>query len=161
LVFIGVIEKHHFDFWPFFRITSPGENPADAKYWKILRREVRVENVIRGAESRKRIDVYEIFWTGATTGDWNATRDGERDLFLVRVENGRYHVVRDWSRSIFPVTTGPHRHLPLDDSHPFWERIALMNWWILQNDDTARISGPYFIYSDPACSLSPWRIVKL
>ena len=41
--------------------------------------------------------------------NWNSTHNGQRDLFLVRVENQRYHVVRDWLRSIYPVTAaGPH-----------------------------------------------------
>ena len=79
----------------------------------MLRREVRVEMVLRGAEMRRVVDIYEIYWTGATSGNWSATRDGERDLFLVRVENGRYHVVRDWWRCMFPVTSGPHSRLPL------------------------------------------------
>jgi hypothetical protein len=161
LVFIGVIQKHHFDSWPFFRLTIPGDDPARAKYWKVLRREVRVETVLRGAESRSVIDIYEIFWTGGTSGDWNLTNDGQRALFLVRIENGRYHVVGDWWRSIFPVTSGPHQRLPLDDSHSLWERIALMNWWIPRNDPAARITYPYFHYSDPGGALSTWRTVKL
>ena len=161
LVFVGVIQKHHYDSWPLFRLTIPGEDPATTKYWKVLRREVRVETVLRGAESRGVIDVYEIFWTGGGSGDWNLTRDGDRALFLVRTENGRYHVVRDWWRSIFPVTSGYHSRLPLDDSHSLWERIALMNWWIVQNDAAARITFPYFNYNDPGAALSPWRTVKL
>ena len=161
LVFIGVIQKHQIDWWPFFRLKIPGDNPDSSKYWKIMRREVRVETVLRGVESRSVVDVYEIFWTDGATGNWNSTRDGQRALFLVRKENGRYHVVRDWWRSIFPVTSGPHHRLPLDDSHPFWERIALMNWWIETNDAAARITYPYFNYSDPGGALSQWRVVKL
>lgn len=161
LVFIGVIEEHHIEWWPLFRLTVPGEDPSGARYWKILRREVRVETVIRGVESRKRIDIYEIFWTGGASGNWNFTQNSERDLFLVRIENGRYHVVRDWVRSIFPVTSGPHQRLPLDDSHSLWERIALMNWWIPQNDPAAKITYPYFLYNDPGRTLSLWRVVKL
>jgi hypothetical protein len=111
--------------------------------------------------SGKVIDVYEIFWTGGTSGDWNFTHDGDRYLFLVRLENGRYHVLRDWWRSIYPVTSGSHPHLPLDDAHPFWERVALMNWWILDSDKDAEIAYPYFQYSDPGGALSPWRVVKL
>jgi hypothetical protein len=122
---------------------------------------VRVENVLRGVESRKAVDVYEIYWMGGTSGDWNATEAGERDLFMVRTEGGYYHVVRDWWRSILPITSGPHVHLPLDDSHPFWERLALMNFWVERSDDKARISYPYFNYADPAYALSRWRMVKL
>ena len=127
----------------------------------MLRREVRVEMVLRGTQSRKVVDVYEIFWTGGTSGGWNSTDDGERALFLVRIENGRYRVVRDWRRSIFPVTSGPHERLPLDDSHSLWERIALMNWWMSRYDAGARISFPYFHYNDPSGALSEWRVIKL
>jgi hypothetical protein len=77
-VFIGVIQKHQLESWPFFRLKIPGANPADAKYWKILRREVRIEMVLRGTESRKVVDVYEIFWTDGTSGDWNSTQDRQR-----------------------------------------------------------------------------------
>ncbi len=94
-------------------------------------------------------------------GDWNSTHDGDRAVFFVRLENGRYRMVRDWRRSIYPVTSGPHPRLPLDDSHPLWERIALMNWWILRNDADARISYPYFGRNDPGGALSRWRVVKL
>ncbi len=160
-IFISVIQKHQFESWPFFRLKIPGDDPAAAKYWKILRREVRVETVLRGSETRKVVDVYEIFWTGGTTGDWNSTQDGERALFLVRVENGRYHVVRDWWRSIFPVTSGLHLRLPLDESRSLWERIALMNWWIERGDESARITYPYFRNSDPGMALSQWRTVNL
>ena len=160
-IFVGVIQKHRFDSWPFFRLNAPGVDPANAKYWKILRREVRVEMVLRGIESRKVVDIYEISWTGGASGDWNSTQDGERGLFLVRLENGRYHLVRDWWRSIFPVTSGPHSRLPLDQSRPIWERIALMNSWVESSDSTARIVYPYFSYSDPGGALSDWRKVKL
>jgi len=161
LVFVGVIQGQHFDSWPLFRLNIPGQEPDSAKYWKVLRREVRVETILRGSESRPVVQIYEIFWMGATSGDWNLTHDGERDLFLVRLENGRYHVVRDWWRSIFPVTSGPHSRLPLDESHPLWERIALMNWWVPGNDPTARITYPYFGRNDPGGMLSAWRTVKL
>jgi hypothetical protein len=160
-VFVGVIQEQNFESWPFFRLKKPLGRPDDAKYWKILRREVHVEMVLRGTESRKVVDVYEIFWTGGTSGDWNSTRDGDRALFLVRIENGRYHVVRDWWRSIFPVTNGPHFRLPLDNSHSLWERIALMNYWIERSDGAARLNYPYFSYNDPSAALGRWRTVKL
>lgn len=159
-VLIGVIRSHHYETWPFFRVSVPGY-AGEAKYWRILRRQVRVETVLRGSEPRKVVDVYEISWTGATSGDWNSTRDGERALFLLRVEGGRYHVVRDWWRSIFPITTGPHTRLPLDNSRPLWERIALMNSWIQRSDKAMVITWPYFLYNDPGNVLSLWRIVKL
>lgn len=159
LVFIGVIQKHHIESSPFFRLTIPGEDPTTARYWKIVRREVLVETVVRGAESRRVVDVFEIFWTGGTTGDWNCTHDNERALFLVRVESGKYHVVRDWWRSIFPISSGPHTRLPLDDSHPLWERIALLNWWFPRNGPAAR--HPEFKYLDVGQALTEWRKVKL
>lgn len=31
LVFVGVIEKQHFDLWPIFRFIIPGEDPKWAK----------------------------------------------------------------------------------------------------------------------------------
>jgi hypothetical protein len=37
LVFVGVIQKHHFDSWPLCRLNIPGDDPSNAKYWKILR----------------------------------------------------------------------------------------------------------------------------
>ena len=160
-VFVGVIQKQQIEWWPFFGLKVPGDNPTNAKYWKILRREVRIEMLLRGVESRKVVDVYEIFWTGSASGDWNFTRNGERDLFCVRVENGRYHVVRDWWRSILPITSGPHSRLPLDESHSLSERIALMNWWIESPSDTVKIGHPYFQYSDFGGALSVWRTVKL
>jgi hypothetical protein len=161
LVFVGVIQKHRVDSWPLFRLNIPGDDQSNANHWKVLRRAVRVETVLRGVENRKAIDVYEMFWVGSTVGDWNSTRDGDRDLFLVRVENNRYHVVRDWWRSIYPVTGGPHSRLPLDDSHPLWERIALMNFWIERNDDAMRIGYPRFRYNDPGNTLGLWRTIKL
>ncbi len=161
LVFVGVIEEHHFDSWPFFRVNIPDEDPQHTNWWKVLRRVVRVETVLRGHEARKRIDVYEIFWTGGASGNWNSTLNGERDLFLVRMEQGKYHVVRDWWRSIFPVTAGPRKKLPLDESRPLWERIALMNYWMHSNEESARLSYLNFWYDDPGMVLSRWRKVKL
>jgi len=161
LIFIAVIQKHQFDTWPYIRLTiSPKDDFGAPNLWKVLRREVLVETVLRGKEARKIISVYEVVWTGGTTGDWNATSEGERDLFGVRIEDGMYHVFGDWWRSIRPVTTGPHKQLPLDDSHSFWERIALMNWWI-PGDPSARIRYPFFHYSDPVGALAGWRTVKL
>ena len=70
-------------------------------------------------------------------------------------------MVRDWWRSIFPITSGPHYRLPLDDSHPLWDRIALMNWWMERNEATARITYPYFSLQRSRGALSLWRVVKL
>ena len=162
VVLVGVIEEQKLERWPWFRVSLPRDVGGD--YWRILRRRVRVETVLRGSETRKSIDVYEVHWTGGTSGDWNSTRDGERYLFLLREERGRYHVVQDWWRSIFPVTTGPHTRAPLDDSRPMWERIALMNFWIQQTDPAMRIPYPYFMRSDPGDALGGsmgWRVVKL
>jgi hypothetical protein len=160
-VFIGVIQAQQYESWPFLHLSPPGQDPVTAKCWKVLRRKVRVEMVLRGAESRGQIDIYEFSGTCGAVGDWNSTRNGERALFLVRVENGRYHVVRDWWRSIFPVTSGPHSRLPLDGSRPLWERIALMNWWMERSDHTTKISYPQFGYNDPGNALGLWRTVKI
>ncbi len=154
LVFIGIIEHQRFDASLFLRFRAPDRHP----YWKVLRRDVRVELVLQGEESHRRIPIYEISWTGGTSGDWNYTRGNQRYLFLVRNENGRYHVVRDWWRSIFPIGSGPHHRLPLDDSHPFWERFALLNWWY-----PPQAAAPFYIpfHADPGDALGPWRSVKL
>jgi hypothetical protein len=157
-VFVGTVRSHHFDSWPFFRV--PGVAAREAKYWMVLRRVVRVELALRGGWPGRVVDVYEIYWDGPASGDWNSTRGGERDVFLVRRENGRYHVVRDWWRSIFPVTSGRHTRLPLDESRPLWERIALMNWWV-DNDPAAQISYPHFLRNDPGGALTIWRTTKL
>ena len=159
LVIVGVIEDHKLESWPFFRASVPTD--ATSKYWKVLRRRVHVETVLHGSEKRRLIDVYEVFWTGGTTGDWNSTHDAERAIFPLRLEQGCYRVVRDWWRSIFTVTSGPHTRLPLDDSRPFWERVALMNWWIQRSDTDMRITYPYFTMNDPSGVLSLWRTVKL
>jgi hypothetical protein len=161
LVFVGVIQRQEFEFSPLLRFRLPSDARSGAKYWRVLRRDIQVETVIRGSEPRKSVPVYEIFWTGGASGDWNSTWDRERALFLVHREGNRYHMVRDWWRSIFPVTTGPHRRLPLDDSHPLWERIALMNWSIETSDPHFRITYPDFRNLDPGQTLSLWRIAKL
>lgn len=101
--------------------------------------------------------MYEYFWTGGASGAWNSTQDGMRALFLTRVEGGRQHVVRDWWRSIFPVTSGYHTRLPLTDAAPLWERIALLNHWF-----PAEVkSQPGSSYNDPGQALNLWRQAKL
>jgi hypothetical protein len=151
LIFIGVIQGHHYESWPSFRFTHPAGDS-----WGILRREVTVETILRGTEPRKKIDLFEIYWMGGRGGDWNTTNDGGRYLFLVRMEGGRYHVVGDWYRSIFPVTSGRRGRLPLDESHSLWERIALMNWWLEPSDYMVGMD-----YHDPGDALSLWRQTKL
>jgi hypothetical protein len=150
-VFIGVIEKQAYELWPFLRI--PGANSSN---WRVWRRRVRVEIVLRGSEPQKLIDVYEYSSTLGLSGDLNLTEDGERDLFMVRVENGRYHVIRDWSRCIFPIYGGRHDRLPLDDSHSVWERVALLNWWL---SDGHRFGNQFRM--DPGWALGRWRTAKL
>lgn len=44
-VFMGVVEKQEFENWPLLYI--PG---GSSRYWRILRRTVRVEMVLRGNE---------------------------------------------------------------------------------------------------------------
>jgi len=159
-VFVGVIRKQELGASPYPHLT-PEIAPESRKYWRILRREVQVEMVLRGTERRKTIDIYEIFWAAGATGNWNATHDGERDLFLVHVEDGKYHVVRDWWRCIFRVYNGPHSHLPLDDTHSFWERFALMNYRVESSDPAAKMPDLFFGGADPGGALSLWRQVKL
>lgn len=119
---------------------------------------VHVETVLRGSEPNPTIDVYEVFPTGGVTGDWNLTHDNGRYLFLVRLENGHYHVVRDFWRSIYPVYSGRHDRLPLDGSRPLWERFALLQWWVQQDRSQAFGNDRY---SDPARVFGWWREAKV
>lgn len=159
LVVVGVIEEHKLESWPSFRVQVPPG--PDAHFWQVLRRRVRVETVLSGSMQTGPIDIYEVTWTAGASGNWNATQDGERAVFPLRKEHGYYRVAGDWWRSIFPVTTGPHARLPLDDSYPLWERIALMNWWITQSDAQMRINSPSSPHHDPAGVITLWRTVKL
>src|SRR5262249_10388677 len=86
LVVIGVIEDYELQSWPFFRASVPSDSRS--KFWRVLRRRVRVETVLQGSEKLGLIDVYEVFWTGGSTGDWNSTHDGERAIFPLRLEQG-------------------------------------------------------------------------
>jgi hypothetical protein len=151
-VFIGVIQKHEFPNPLLFRVSG-----EDAGKWKVLKRSVRVETVLRGEESRPVIDVYEAFPTGVISGAMNLTQDNHRYLFPVRLENGRYHLVQDFLRSIYPIYSGRHNRLPLDESRPFWERFALLQWWV-QPD---RSSGFGHNYSDPEGVFGKWRRTKV
>jgi hypothetical protein len=153
-VFVGVIERQQLDIWPYFRVPA-----AEFGDWKVLRRRVYVEGVFKGQEPRKHVEVLEIFWNGdGVTGDWNLTRESGRYLFLVRVEDGHYHVVRDWWRSIFEVHSGRQDHLPLNDDHPLWERIALMMWHVKPGYSRSFGGG---WHSDPGGALSQWRYFKI
>jgi hypothetical protein len=151
-IFIGVIEKQEHENWPLFRV--PGYSLGD---WAVFRMRVHVEMVLRGTEPRSVVDIYEIIVNrGGVSGDWNLTLDGHRYLFPVRVENGRYHVVRDWWRSIFRIYSGKHSRLPMDDGHPLWERIGLLTWWPAEGagfGDSNRM--------DPGQALGRWRAAKL
>lgn len=150
-VFIGVIEKQEFENWLFLNVS--GAKHGD---WTILKRQVRIETLIRGLESRKSVAIYEFFPNGGLSGDWNSTQEGERDLFLVRVENGRYHLVRDFWRSIFPIYSGNHDGLPLDDTHPFWERVGLLSWWLTEGHSIGNS-----VRRDPGNALGLWRTAKI
>jgi hypothetical protein len=154
LVFVGVIERHIVLSWPFLSI--PGE---DSKYWRVVDMRVRIEAIARGEERRKVVDVYEFVWVGGTSGDWNLTQDNHRYLFLVRLENGRYHVVRDWWRSIFPIGSGGHDRFPLDSSRPLWERATLLQLWVAPGWNPGMIVGGAHL--DPGQALGPWRLIKL
>lgn len=152
-VFIGVIEKHEYQNRIFFRVT--GKN---AGRWRVVSMRVRIENVLRGEESRPVVEVYEAFPMVALSGDWNATQDGRRYLFPVRLEHGHYHVSRDFLRSIYPVYSGRHNGLPLDDSGPFWERFSLLQWWV--QPDRSPAFGET-MYTDPGSTLGRWRLAKI
>lgn len=152
-VFIGVIEKQEFEHWLFLDV--PGAKRGE---WALLKRHVRVETVIRGNEFRPEIVVYEFFPTGAAVANSNVTRIGERDLFLARLEHGRYHIVRDLLRSIYPINSGKHDRLPLDDTHPFWERVGLLCWW---PGEWHSSKGYTFNNSDPGQALGLWRTAKI
>jgi hypothetical protein len=152
-LFIGVIEKHEFPNRLLFRVSG-----EDAGRWKVVNMRVHLEMVLRGSESRPVVDVYEAFPTGGVTGDWNSTQNNRRYLFPVRLENGRYHVVRDFLRSIYPVYSGRHSRLPLDDSRPFWERFALLQWWV--QPDHSHAFGQT-MHTDPGWVLGTWRMAKV
>jgi hypothetical protein len=152
-LFIGVIEKHEYQNRLVFRVT--GEHAGD---WRVIKMRVRIENVLRGRESRRVIDIYEAFPTGGLSGDWNATQDKRRYFFPVRLENGHYHVSRDFWRSIYPVYSGRHDRLPLEDPNPFWERFSLLQWWI--QADRSRAFGDT-MYTDPGWVLGRWRLAKI
>jgi hypothetical protein len=164
LVFIGVIESEELEYQLPFRLFWRVDSPPPAEegdYWRILRRRVRVETVLRSEERRPLVDVYEIFWLGGATGKWNDTQIGERAIFLVRPENGQLHVVQDWVRCIYSVSYGARRNVPLDESRPLWERIALLYYWI---DPAEAESKPYntpWGIQDPGNVLSEWRKAKL
>jgi hypothetical protein len=151
-LFIGVIEKHEWQSKVFFRVTGAGSD------WRVISMRVRVENVLRGTEKRPVIDIYEAFPTGGVSGDWNLTQNGQRYLFPVVLENGRYRVTRDFRRSIYPVYSGRHDKLPLPESAPFWERFALLQWWV--QPDRSPAFGET-MYTDPGWALGGWRQAKI
>jgi hypothetical protein len=150
-IVIGVIEKQEYENWLFLNVPS-----AKHGDWTILKRQVRIETVLRGQELRPSIVVYEYFPTLGLSGDWNSTQEGQRNLFLLRLENGRYHLVRDFWRSIFPIYSGTHDRLPLDDTHPFWERFSLLTWWLRDGHTVGRLSR-----RDPWGTLGQWRTAKI
>ena len=129
----------------------------DRNDWQPVRREVRVEMVLRGAESRKVVDVWEIMWLHGVNGNSKngLTIDGERALFPVRVDGGVYHLVRDWERSIVTIRSGPHRRLPMDESRPLWERVGLLGYWVVNQKDG------YLVGHDPSGLINIWRLAKL
>jgi hypothetical protein len=152
-VFIGVIEKHEYSNKFLFRVSGEG-----SEHWRVMDRKVRVEMVLRGSEPRSVIDIYEAIPPGGANANSNSTNDGSRYLFPVRVENGRYHLVRDLLRSIYPVDSGRHDRLPLEDSRPFWERFALLQWQV--QPDRSGSFGKYW-RTDPALVFGEWRRAKV
>jgi len=152
-VFIGVIEKQEFQNRFLFRVAG-----EDSERWRIVKIKLRVEVVLRGTESRPVIDVYEAFPTGLLNGDWNSTHRNSRYLFPVRIEDGRYHLVRDFWRSIFPVYSGRHDRLPLDESSTLWERFVLLQWWV-RPDHSPAFGNDH--YTDPGRVFGQWREAKV
>jgi hypothetical protein len=110
--------------------------------------------VLKGPNPGNIIDVYEVFLVfAAAVANTNSTRNGERCLFTVRRENGRWHMVGDFRRSIYEVSSGYHARLPLDNSRPFWERYALMNYWISADQDGSGLNLVHlFLEADPGTS---------
>jgi hypothetical protein len=152
-VFIGVIEKHEIPNRFLFRVSG-----EDAANWQVVDMKVKVEMVLRGVEPRTTIDIYEAFPTGGLSGDWNLTQDNRRYLFPVRLDDGRYHLTRDFWRSVFPVYSGRHDRLPSDESRTLWERFALLQWWV--RPDRSRAFGDDR-YTDPGRVFGWWREAKV
>ena len=152
-VFVGVIQKEELLGRLISRVTGQQEVP-----WRAARRRVQVEMVLRGDEPRKLIDIYEAVPMSGFNGDFNITQEGGRYLFLLRLEGGRYHVVRDFYRSIYPIYSGSHNRLPGDGSVPFWERFALLQWWV--QPDYSRGFGA-IAHTDPGAAFSRWRLAKV
>lgn len=156
-IFIGEILDQRFESWPFLRIPGEPFTIQGRGKWMVLVRHVKVNAVIRGTESRAVIPIHEIFWTGGGSGHSNSTEDAKRYLFLLRREGYRYHIVRDYFRSVYRVY-GDRRELPLDDKHPFLERVALMNYWVGSGDS---LKSPTIYGTDRMARLSEWREAKL
>jgi hypothetical protein len=161
LILIGVIQGQHLDSFLYFRPDKiPDGDPPES--WRPLRRRIRVDAVLKGSYTKSQIDVYEISWLGGGSLSWSAfnlTRDGERCVFLLRQEGGRWRVVQDFYRSIFPVSSESPTRLPMDASRSFWERFALMNFWIDRSTTEVRQGpGKFFDFTG---ALGPWRTKKL
>lgn len=149
LAFVGVIRSQKFINWPW----SPG-----GEGWGMLLRRVTIEAIARGQESRKEIDIYEYYGMLGASGNWNATFNGYRYFFLVRKEGDRYHVVRDWWRSIFEVRSGYHDRFPLSSGAPVWERFALLSHWPGRGWE-GRIVSP--MSHDGALGIGLWRRARI
>jgi hypothetical protein len=89
-------------------------------------------------------------------GEWRLEFDagGGGYLFPVVVEKGRYRLVRDYWRSIWPVVSGRHSRAPLDERAPLFERLALM-------DGVRGQTVPNMGRADPERWLGWWREAKL
>ncbi len=147
--FVGVIEAQEFLRWT---------RPFGGEHWRYLWRRVRVEAALKGDVRDGVVDVWEVFWAGGASGDWNGTEVGGRYLFPVVVEKGRYRMVRDYWRSIWPVASGPHSRAPLDERAPLFERLALLNYWM---DGVRGQTVPWMWRADPERRLGWWREAKL
>ena len=151
-IFTGVIQYQQLDSWPFFRV--PGD---DTGYWRIFRRRVRVELVVRGGPMADVVDLFEIAWIGGASGDWNATQVGERAVFLAKMESGKLRTVWDHQRCIHRIYSGRHDRLPGNERMPAWERLGLLSLWPKPGWHPAMATRDLTYYE----RWSHWRTIKI
>ncbi len=151
-VFTGVVQYQQYDSWPLFRVEGD-----ERQLWKILRRRIRVELVIRGGRMADTVDLYEISWTGGLVGEWDWTEEGARYLFFAKVENGRLRVVLDQGRKIFRILSGRHSRLPGNERMPMLERLGLLSMRPSPGWEPAMAARGGRL---PA-GISQWRYVKI
>lgn len=150
-VFTGAVQYQQYDSWPFFEIEGDTN-----RNWKILRRRVKVELVIRGEPMAHAVDLYEISWTGGMSGEWDWTEVGLRYLFFAKVENGRLRTVRDNGRKLFRIESGIHQRLPGSEGMPLLERLGLMSVRPMPGWSPSLVAR-----GRPPAGVSHWRWVRI